>query len=224
MRQVDITGQVFGRLTAIKRAETRIDGTSRYRSMWWVRCSCGTEKMVCLDHLNNKSKGVRSCGCLAVESLKTRCLTHGMTRTSTYRSWSHAKGRCETPTDPKYYCYGARGIKMCERWSSSFANFFADMGSKPDGLTLERKDVNKGYSPDNCIWASAHVQARSRSDNVIVLHAGKSMVLMDYARAMDVSCKPLYHRVSKGQDARTAAIELKLNGSRFVEDHRKRHK
>lgn len=94
---------------------------------------------------------------------------HGHAKTDTrpasptYDCWSAMRARCATPTHRHYAEYGGRGITVCERWVNSFENFLADMGNKPPGLTLERRDNDKGYGPDNCKWAPQSEQNRNRS-------------------------------------------------------------
>lgn len=87
---------------------------------------------------------------------------HGLEGTPEYRSWSAMKSRCQRQKDPAYKNYGARGITVCDRWLK-FENFIADMGSKPDRkMTLERLENHKGYSADNCVWATYTEQGRNK--------------------------------------------------------------
>ena len=79
-----------------------------------------------------------------------------------YSVWRMMRQRCTSPTNPMYEYYGGRGISVCERWLNSFANFLADMGERPPGLTLERKDSNGDYTPNNCIWATRTAQMLNR--------------------------------------------------------------
>lgn len=95
--------------------------------------------------------------------------THGMTGSPEYKAWSAAKHRCHNPNNPMFEYYGGRGIAMCDEWRESFVAFYSDMGPRPDGHTLERCDNNKGYSPDNCRWATWKEQHRNRRGNVGII-------------------------------------------------------
>jgi len=79
-----------------------------------------------------------------------------------YPIWNMMKQRCYNPNNSRFQSYGARGITVCERWLNSFANFLADMGERPPGLTLDRKDTNGNYSPDNCVWSDRRTQDHNR--------------------------------------------------------------
>lgn len=88
----------------------------------------------------------------------------------TYRSWNSMRGRCNNPNDPSYADYGARGITVCERWQV-FENFLADMGERPDGTTIDRKDNNGNYDKDNCHWNTIQNQNRNRRTTKLTLEA-----------------------------------------------------
>jgi hypothetical protein len=91
--------------------------------------------------------------------------THGMSKTPTYIAWVEARKRCHSPQNKRFPSYGGRGIFVCDRWRNSFEAFFSDMGECPEGLTLERKDNDRGYEPGNCVWADRCQQSRNRRSN-----------------------------------------------------------
>jgi len=103
-----------------------------------------------------------SCGCLrselSSERARRRSTSHGMSRTAEYQTWINMIRRCTSPGSASWRYYGARGIAVCERWLASFENFYADMGSRPVGRSLDRIDTNGDYEPGNCRWATDHEQ------------------------------------------------------------------
>jgi len=120
-----------------------------------VRCDCGVEKRMSLGSL---TKGTtRSCGCLR----SINATTHGQVSTPTYRSWRSMVGRCRNEGYAHYDRYGGRGIKVCDRWDK-FENFYADMGDRPKGYTLDRIDPAGNYEPTNCRWLDKSGQRRNQ--------------------------------------------------------------
>lgn len=146
-----LPGQIYTRLTV-----RGFVGRDKWgQLMWLCDCSCGNWKVVRGHDLRNKK--IKSCGCLNREIITK----HGMEGTSEYHTWQGMIARCENPNNPGYKNWGGRGITVCEEWHS-FINFFKDMGKRPPGLTLERKDNDLGYCPSNCVWANWEKQANNR--------------------------------------------------------------
>lgn len=152
--EMGLVGQKHGRLT-ITSVGYRMDKSRMINTV----CQCGSSLFV-----NKKAllKGhTTSCGCLNKEIIGSLNKTHGMSTTQTYITWHNMRQRCENPNNNNYNNYGGRGIAVCNSWSD-FNNFLADMGERPDNLTLERVDVNGDYSKDNCIWADDTTQSFNR--------------------------------------------------------------
>lgn len=167
----NIIGKRFGRLTVIA-------GLERITSdrIMQVRCDCGVEKTARCSNL--KRGNTVSCGCFAREASSLREATHRMVGTPEHNSWSAAKSRCTNPKSGQWGDYGARGITMCSRWASSFEDFYSDMGARPKGFTLDRRDVNGNYEPENCHWADKSEQRRnSRRLSIVGFSAYKGVHL-----------------------------------------------
>ena len=204
MKALDLVGQTFTRLAVLSLAATG-KGGRRYL----VRCTCGRELTVASGHL--RSGRTKSCGCLGAERRAASNTKHGHARkgqlTAEYRTWIDMVDRCERPSHISYPHYGARGIRLCEAWRSSFEAFLADVGPKPSSRhSIERIDVNGNYEPSNCRWATRREQARNTRRNLILTIDGVSAILTDWAATSPVSAETIRRRVLKGWDHRTAVF------------------
>lgn len=147
-------GVVYGRLTVIEKDE------DLQRASWLCKCECGKIKSIRQDHL--RSGRTVSCGCHKVELSTKRLMTHGKSKTRTYRIWRDMINRCHYENYPERHLYGGRGIIVCDRWRFSFDNFIADMGEAGDGLSIDRINTNGNYEPGNCKWSTPKEQALNR--------------------------------------------------------------
>lgn len=167
-----LIGQRFSRLLVIKKAPSK-----GKNSHWQCRCDCGSTTVVSRPNL--RVGHTRSCGCIGTE--QPSHLIHGMHGKPEYQAWNSMHTRCTNPKNKGYHRYGGRGITVCERWLK-FENFLADMGMRPSpDHSLERKDNDGPYAPDNCKWATRKEQARNTRQNVWLTFNNQTLILHDWA-------------------------------------------
>jgi hypothetical protein len=124
--------------------------------------------------------------------------THKMSDSVEYSSYNSMKQRVLNPRNKRFKDYGERGIKICDRWLKSFENFYADMGSRPDGTTLERRNNDGNYEPDNCYWAIPKEQMNNTRRNVYLTYLGKRLSVSQWSREIGLQKETIYARIRRG--------------------------
>ncbi len=142
---------------------------------------------------------------------KQRKWHHPLT-SGTYVSWLGMKNRCLNPKDVAYRYYGGRGIKVCDAWANDYDQFYADMGERPDGMTLDRIDSDKGYFPDNCRWLPANEQQSNQRRTIRVTHDGCTLTLKEWAKKLSLPYYTIRNRlVVHGMSPTKALVSGSLN-------------
>lgn len=152
--------EMIGREFHYWKVEDEAGSDKARHKLYKCRCKCGTVSVVRGAELRKGNS--KSCGCYRAEFFTTHGHYSKRHRTPTYRSWMAMIARCYNTAHEAYPNYGGRGIEVHRRWRESFAAFLEDMGERPYGKTLDRKDPNGNYEPDNCQWANVWEQAANK--------------------------------------------------------------
>lgn len=202
-------GTIFGRLTVIGQARTKKNKTASI-------CSCICGKSTTVENTSLRMGITKSCSCLAVEKTIARSTKHFhcvKIISKTYIAWSSMNYRCgSSPNIKCFKDYYGRGIRICERWRK-YKNFLQDMGEKPAGTTLDRKNNNGNYEPGNCRWASMNEQAGNRRDSRIVTVNGITACLAEHGRRIGLNKNTIYARLRNGWSMNEALTTKKLTPS-----------
>jgi hypothetical protein len=178
-------GQKIGDLVFVRAAPK----TEVFRRAIFI-CKCGKEFETRIN--GAKSGNTKSCGCMKFIGLSQ--LSHGKADTPIYRVWASMLQRCTNPKNSRYADYGGRGITVCERWLK-FEHFLADMGPRPDGMTLERERGNEGYEPGNCVWTTYLRQANNTRRNSVLEYEGRRQTVSEWATEFGLPYNTLFSRV-----------------------------
>lgn len=204
--RIDMTGNRCGRLTVIGYECTKEDG----HAMWKCICDCGKEVIV--DGRSLRSGNTKSCGCYNRERSTARIValnrTHGWTNTRLFRIWGQIINRCKNQNASNFCDYGGRNISVCQEWATSFEAFrnWALSAGYADNLSIDRKNNEKGYCPENCRWATAKEQANNRRSNTVINFNGETHTVSEWADITGVKYEALLKRLS----SKTYTIERAL--------------
>jgi hypothetical protein len=214
---INLIGQKFNMLTVVAYA-----GRVKKDQFWFCECDCGNISRT--KSYNLKTEKAKSCGCMVATWASQRFKTHGNTvneNRAMYRVWRGMLARCGNEKSTRYQNYGGRGIKVCDRWMD-FKNFLADMGDRPDGLTIDRIDVNGNYEPGNCRWADLSTQANNKTNSAYHIIDGEKLTVSQWAAKRGVPEQYVYARLHRGwsiEDALLPADAPNPKGVRNSREH-----
>ena len=206
---IDLTGHQFGRLTVIQRSCSTRNGVK-----WECRCTCGRTTVVIGASLR---KGLtKSCGCYHSDAVKESAQKvglanrkHGMSQDRIHNIWSGMKQRCQDERSTDFNRYGGRGITVCPEWRESFEAFhdWSMANGYQDNLSLDRKDNDGPYSPENCRWATAKEQGNNKGNNRILEFNGESKSMQQWANETGISRGTIDARIRSGWSVERALTE-----------------
>lgn len=220
----DLTGKKFTRLLVLRIAKIE-NGVV----FWLCRCDCGKERVV---RANSLRRDTKSCGCYTKDRLRQRGKDNpGVWKHPGYKTWGSMMDRCYKTRYRAYPLYGGRGIKVCERWRTSWRNLWTDMGAKPAvNYSLDRIDNDGHYScgqceeckangwPMNCRWATMKQQSRNKRGCRYVTFRGETFALSEWAERLGLNYATLLNRIHRGwpvERALTEPVNKLFDGSRF---------
>jgi hypothetical protein len=194
-RLIDVVqvGDEYGKLIVIA-----IGKSDRHGLTIVCECRCGHAKCkkITVKRASNVVKGLtKTCGAKA--TLEDHgCASKSSPHHNAYRSWEHMIDRCYNEDHPHYRHYGGRGISVCQRWRDSFLAFLADMGDRPDGMTLERIETDLNYDPRNCKWATYQEQNRNKTNGTKVEFRGKTKSVTEWSETTGIPRHVIFARLN----------------------------
>lgn len=213
-KSIDLTGQKFGRLIAIRNTNTK-NKWNTY--IWECKCDCG--KTVLVDCHKLRSGNTKSCGCLYIDKAKTMSKKylqkHGKCDSAIYHIYTEIKSRCFNHNNKSYKYYGGRGITICDEWLNDFMSFYnwAINNGYEKGLSIERMDTNGNYEPSNCCWISMKEQQRNKRNNVYFDYGGNKYLQSDLCKKFKINVSTFRNRIKKG-----ISVNEAINKSQFKEE------
>lgn len=185
-------GKRNNHLTVIGLAERKPNDDS-----WRLHCRCDCGGTIDVLPYQFKNGAVKSCGCLRNTIYNKQ---DGRSKHPLYGIWRQMMQRCYNEKLKIYHRYGGRGIYVCEEWHNffKFVEWSNSVGGRPDGYTLDRKDNDGPYSPQNCRWATMKTQNMNKSDNIVIEYNGRSQTLTEWAKELGINCVTFHNRYVRG--------------------------
>lgn len=194
----DLTGRKFYKLKVKDRADDYISPQGLHFPQWVCECECGNVIVARGDSLKNGH--TKSCGCMRIESITNRII-HGKRRKGSYdrlyRVWANMLQRCTNEKRPDYRFYGGRGITVCDEWHDyvSFQTWAISNGYEKH-LSIDRKNTNDGYNPNNCRWVSMKVQQNNKRNNHLLIHNGETLNISGWADVTGIPYSTIRSRIN----------------------------
>ncbi len=207
----DLKGMRFGRLVVLER-----DIKPEYKTTFW-RCKCDCNNIVSVRRNALLRGATKSCGCFQVENARKLSTKHSGGKTRLYNIWKSMRKRCNNEKDRAYRYYGGRGIKVCKEWED-FENFrkWAYSNGYTDELTIERKDVNGNYCPENCTWITQAEQTNNRTSTRYLEYNGKRMSMADWSKETGIEEYNIFQRLKLGWSVEKALTTRKNPIGKFL--------
>lgn len=204
-KPLDLVGKKYGRLTVLEKLPERRHGSV----VWRCRCDCGNFDAVTTGELRYGRH--TSCGCYQRERASQSSVTHGQSKTRLYRIWCAMIKRCENENDAGYNNYGGRGIGVCREWRTSFEAFreWALSNGYSDSLSIDRKNVNENYSPENCQWANRYEQMNNTRRTRHFEYNGETHTLREWSEITGIPFTRLKGRLQRGWSIEKTLTEQK---------------
>lgn len=184
-----LIGETYNKLTV-----TSFAGYHNDRAHWLCSCECGNIKSILGENLTSGKSG--SCGCGQFSG----SFKHGYSKHPLHSMYRGMIRRCHSSNAENYPLYGGRGIKVCERWRTSFEDFVSDMGERPVGHSIEREDNDGDYEPGNCRWATSLEQARNKRNTVTLTVGDVTKTLTQWSEETGVPIPTLRRRLTEGRE------------------------
>lgn len=223
MKYTDLSGKTIGYLTVLERSGSDATGKN---SKWLCKCKCGNTCVKSRSVLTRcETKGhITSCGCRQYES---KNYTHRMSNTRLYHEWCLMRKRCSRSSKKDYKSYEGRGITVCEEWENDFLPFcnWALAHGYSDNLSIDRIDVHKGYSPDNCRWVSIENQQANKQNTIHISYNGKDWCLRTLCGYIGFPYKLAHQRYStmrkRGEEITAERLFRPVDKSKIANRYKK---
>lgn len=211
---IDLTGKKFGRLTVIRRSEYK--GNSKFSQHVYWDCLCDCGGITAVEGWALRNGKVNSCGCLYFEAITK----HGHHKEKLYKVWSTMKSRCNNPKDKNAMYYHDKGIRVCDEWDCSYKNFrdWANQSGYMEGLTIDRIDSSKNYSPENCRWITKSENSKRAGEKILTVN-GISKSRVEWERYLKIGRNRVSHWISRrGEEYAIKRIDSILNPEKYTEE------